>query len=155
MNASVKCIPKIVEKQTGLRCGKHAINNLFQRRNFATCQNLKKIAIKLSKTYFININELINSSGFYDISVLMTFLVHNKYEIQYSNTINKTNYSKLIGFIIGNGTHWISIRKQFNHFYGLDSCRETPIKIQNLKVWIAKYFKNVRVSDRAIIKIFE
>ena len=152
MNISV---PRIVEKQTELRCGKHAINNLFQRRNFATCQNLKKIAKQLSKTYFINVNELVNSTGFYDISVLMTFLIQKKFKIQFSTNINKTNYNKLIGFIIGNGSHWISIRKQFNRFYGLDSCKEKPIEISDLKAWITKYFKNVANSDRAIIKVFE
>ena len=49
MNISV---PRIVEKQTELRCGKHAINNLFQRRNFATCQKLEKNCKTIIKNIF-------------------------------------------------------------------------------------------------------
>lgn len=161
-NVSIKCpTPRIVEKQKELRCGKHAINNLFQTRNFATCKQLRDISTDIAKTYNIKLNELISKSGYYDISVLIAFLIQNNKTVQYLSHFNDRNVKRLVGFIIGNGTHWISIRKQPSNkknsycFFVLDSLHNKPIEINNIRNWISKYFRNINQSDRAIIKVMD
>lgn len=162
INISIKCTtPRIVEKQKELMCGKHAINNLFQRRNFATCKELRDISKDIAKTYNIKLKELISKSGYYDISVIMAFIIQNNKTVHYLTNFNDRNVKKLIGFIIGNGIHWISIIKQPSDkkgqfcFFVLDSLYNKPIKINNVQSWILKYLKNVDQSDRAILKVLD
>ena len=136
--------PVLVEKQEELMCGKHAINNLLQDR-VANCRNLNDVGRRLSREMNINIDELINvNMGYYDISVLSIFLLQKGYEvhqIQRNNfdTISKRQSSRLIGYIFGDGVHWVSVRKTRSKgcYYEIDSLNDKPIKITSVKKWLS------------------
>lgn len=140
-----KCnIPKIIESQKRLLCGKHAINNLLQNK-VANCKSLKRIASKLSKDLDIPMNELVDTKkGYYDISVLLSFFNEQKiYEVIQipQSEFNKISYRqspRLIGYVFGDGTHWVSVRKTNikSCYYELDSLKDEPIKINTVKKWL-------------------
>ena len=145
MSKKTKCkIPKIVESQTGLLCGKHAINNLLQKK-VANCKNLERIASKISKDMDIPINELVDTdNGYYDISVLLNFFIKKKkYEVIQipQSDFHKISYRqspRLIGYVFGDGDHWVSLRKTKTKgcYYELDSLKDEPIKIDTVKTWL-------------------
>ena len=161
-NVSVcKRVPKVVETQQRLRCGKHAINNLLQKKNFATCKDLNDVSKMLSQLYDIRLNELVNPSGYYDISVLMTFLMNKNFGVKHMVSLNtNTNKKKLIGYILGDGHHWFCIRKEKstnnrNYCYFLiDSMHKTSTKI-DLKPWITNFYENVNNSNTLMLQISE
>ena len=148
-NVSICVSPKLIERQSALLCGKHAINNLLQKKQFATCGKLEDIASFLAIQYNIPIDSLVNRRvGYYDISVIMYFLTFNNYDIivvpktKHISETSKRQSNKLIGYIFGNGHHWLSIRRTkttsgvySNCYYLLDSLHNKPTKI-NLKDWL-------------------
>lgn len=161
-NVSVcKKVPKVIETQQRLRCGKHAINNLLQKKNVATCKDLNDVSKMLSQLYGIRLNELVNPSGYYDISVLMKFLINKEFGVKHMLSLNtKTNTKKLIGYILGDGNHWFCIRKEKsindkNYCYFLiDSMYKTPTKI-DLKPWIKSFYEKVNNSNTLILQVSE
>lgn len=161
-NVSVcKKVPRVIETQQRLRCGKHAINNLLQKRNFATCKDLNDVSKSLSQLYDIRLNELVNPSGYYDISVLMSFLINKKFGVKHLVSLNaKTKLNKLIGYILGDGNHWFCIRKEksMNNlrycYFLIDSMHKTPTKI-DLKPWITNFYDNVNHSNTLILQVSE
>ena len=136
--------PILVEKQIGLMCGKHAINNLLQNKT-ANCRNLYNIGKLLANEMNINIEELINvNMGYYDTSVLSMFLIQNGFEVhQLQNiefdTISKRQSSRLIGYIFGDGNHWVAVRKTRSNgcYYEIDSLNDKPKKINSVKKWLS------------------
>ena len=159
-----KKVPKVVETQQKLKCGKHAINNLLQKKNFATCEALNNVSKLLSQLYDIKLNELVNPSGYYDTSVLITFLMNHNFNVIHltsSKAINsKTNIKKLIGYILGDGNHWFCIRKEKSFtqkrycYFVIDSLHKTSFKI-NLKPWITNFYKNVNRNNILILQVNE
>lgn len=136
-------IPTLLEKQKQLMCGKHAINNLLQD-NLANCKNLKAIGKRLSTNYGVNLNELIdNATGYYDVSVLFTFLNEMGYDVSdvprvKFESISRRQSNRLIGYIFGNGVHWVAVRKTQNIgcYFEIDSLHDQPIKIKVIKNWL-------------------
>ena len=155
-----KKIPKVIETQQKLRCGKHAINNLLQKRNFATCKDLNDISKMLSQMYDIRLNELVNPSGYYDISVLMTFLINHNFAVKHLVSFNntRTKNKKLIGYILGDGNHWFCIRKEKSAnnktdcYFMIDSMHNKSLKI-DLKSWIPNFYSHVKETNRLILQI--
>jgi hypothetical protein len=151
MNVSIsKCpFPVIHEKQVSSMCGKHAINNVLQR-TVATCSSLEKSARVLSKNMNIRLNELVNmKTGYYDVSVIVYFLLSRGYEIDvmYSKDffkMSRRQSPRLLGYIFGDGTHWMSVRKTFSKgcYFEIDSLSKTPQKLAVLKRWIQKHPHN-------------
>ena len=158
-----KIQPKVVETQQKLKCGKHAINNLLQKKNFATCKTLEQMSKTISMLYDINFNELMNSSGYYDISVITFFFINNNFRVK---QLNKTSYksikttNKLIGYIVGDGNHWVSIRKETDTtnknycFFLIDSLYKKSLYIK-LIPWMTKFYKKVNNNKTAILQVFE
>jgi hypothetical protein len=148
MKTSCK-IPDLHEKQLSLLCGKHAINNLLQKE-IATCSNLKRVGVLLSNELGIHLNELVSTSGYYDVSVLAKFLI-DKENLEVEQ-IAKTNFNKLsnrqsnrlIGYIFGDGNHWVAVRRNtnINHgpgcYYEIDSIQQEPVRINVVKNWLLK-----------------
>lgn len=139
-----KCsIPKLHEKQEALLCGKHAINNLLQQAS-SDCSTLKSIGKTIAREYDISPNELVNvKHGFYDVSVLVKFLVDANYEVHQLAKedfpkISRRQSNRLIGYIFGNGAHWIAVRKTHHKgcYYVIDSLEDYPIKIDVVKNWL-------------------
>jgi hypothetical protein len=140
-------IPDLHEKQRLLLCGKHAINNLLQSR-VATCPNLKRVGVLLSNELDIPLNELISTSGYYDISVLAKFLIDNEdlevEQIVKKNfkTLSNRQSNRLIGYIFGDGNHWVAVRRNtnINHgpgcYYEIDSLQKEPVRINVVKKWL-------------------
>ena len=154
-------VPKVIETQQRLRCGKHAINNLLQKRNFAKIKDLNDISKMLSQLYDIRLDELVNPSGYYDISVLIMFLINKNFGVKHLVSFNtKTNSNKLIGYILGDGNHWFCIRKEKSptnrqyYYFLIDSMRKTSTKI-NLKPWITSFYDNVNDSNKLILQVSE
>lgn len=115
------------EKQRQGRCGQHAINNLLQARR-STCNNLNKIAEKLSEEFGIDKEDLTNDNGYYDVSVIVKFLVDRGYEVHQLQEsefykMSRRQSNRLLGYILGDGRHWKSIRKTNNIdcYYVIDS----------------------------------
>ena len=148
-NVSINCRkpPRIIEKQVSLQCGKHAINNLLQIKGFATCKGLSKIAETLSELYGIEFNDLVDRShGYYDASVLQLFLLNNGFDadtFHSSSNIVFSNSTKCIGYIAGNGAHWVGIRithptkTKKKCYFLVDSVSETPVKL-DLRSWLKR-----------------
>jgi hypothetical protein len=147
MNISIpskKCpSPTIHEQQVSFMCGKHAINNVLQRKE-ATCSSLAKTARTLSKNMNIQLNELMNpNTGYYDASVLVHYLVSRGYDIDvlYPKDffkMSRRQSPRLLGYIFGDGTHWMSVRKTFKRgcYFEIDSLLDNPRKLSVLKRWI-------------------
>jgi len=159
--------PKYREKQQALMCGKHAINNLVQKKK-ATCKQLNKIGKNISNNFGIPVQELVDeTNGLYDISVLETWLIENGYE---THTLAPTNFhkmslrqsSRLMGYIIGDGNHWAVLRKTetVGCYFLIDSLShspflnntiiETPKLIKNIKKWLAE-----NQTINLVIKVLE
>lgn len=136
-------IPKLIEAQVSALCGKHAINNLLQEKR-AECKDLTVVAKHLSDTFDIPLRELINNrSGYYDISVLVGYLQDQGHEIHQISepefkTISRRQSPRLIGYIFGNGHHWIAVRKTntVGCYFEIDSLQDHPIKINVIKKWL-------------------
>ena len=150
----MKCnIPKLIEKQTSLQCGKHAINNLLQQK-LANCNELKKSAKNISKNFDIPLNELLNTnSGYYDVSVLVSFLQSNNYQVdQLQQTdfhkISRKQSPRLIGYIFGDGHHWMSLRKTNikGCYFIIDSLIDEPIKVDVVKKWLEENPKIIGIK---------
>jgi hypothetical protein len=143
-------IPKIIEKQKKLLCGKHAINNLLQNK-VADCNKLKAVGKKLSKELGIVQSELLNvKNGYYDISVLVQFLEDTGFEViqlpkERFDTISRRQSSRLIGYIFGDGGHWIAVRKTQTRgcYFEIDSLQDQPIKINIVKKWLLENDDNL------------
>lgn len=156
-------VPKMIETQYKLQCGKHAINNLFQYK-LVNCSELHDTAKQIARVYNVKQSNLSSPGGFYDVSVLITFLMSKGFDINIHHTFDKKNLTTrsnaLIGFIIGNGTHWLSIRKErmTGHtdkycYYAIDSMKNQPTLVPNLYAWLKEFFKHVPSSNRMIIKV--
>ena len=93
-----RAIPKLIEKQKSLLCGKHAINNLLQQK-IADCNKLKTVSKYMSNIFNIPINELLDTkTGSYDVSDLVRFLQDTGLEV-----------TELIGpYQVGKGATWRS-----------------------------------------------
>ena len=160
-------LPTFREKQKALMCGKHAINNLVQKKK-ASCKQLNKIGKTVSSKFNIPVDELVDeTNGLYDISVLETWLINNGYE---THTLAPSNFYKmslrqsprLLGYIIGDGNHWAVLRKTetVGCYFLIDSLekspflnnavKETPKLIKNLKRWVAE-----NPSINLVIKVLE
>lgn len=135
--------PRLHEKQVSMLCGKHAINNLLQTKR-ATCRRLFMVAQNLSNRMDIPLNELMNiDTGHYDISVLVEFLNNEGFETE---QIARRNFHKmsrrqsrrLLGYIFGNGTHWMSVRKtrSLGCYYEIDSLHRTYNQIGVMRQWV-------------------
>lgn len=147
MNISIpskKCpLPNVHERQVSYMCGKHAINNVLQRK-VATCSSLAKTAKVLSENMNIRFDELINKdTGYYDASVLVHFLVSHGYEVDvlYPKDfikMSRRQSPRLLGYVFGDGTHWMSVRKTLTKgcYFEIDSLSEIPKKLAILKRWI-------------------
>jgi len=142
-----KCIiPAIIDKQRGLKCGKHAINNLLQE-NIASTNILYKIGRKLSKAIGIGLTEMVDkTTGYYDVNVLLFFLKYRGYQVEQIHFDNKRDVEKmstrqsnrLIGYIIGTGMHWYALRRMRNNgcYYIIDSLETEVMQIKSLRKWI-------------------
>lgn len=150
MNVSIpskrKCpLPVLHEKQKSLLCGKHAINNVLQR-NVATCARLLSIGKTLSKQYDTPLNELVNAeTGYYDASVLVSFMNTQGYDLDILYPpqfykMSRRQSPRLLGYIFGDGTHWMSIRKTTSRgcYFKIDSLDQSPERLRIVKRWLLK-----------------
>lgn len=138
--------PQVHEKQRSLLCGKHAINNLLQNKHASTCEWLSRVGKTLSKSMNIPYDELVNTNtGYYDISVLVAFLHYKGYETEQIprrdfNKLSRRQSPRLLGYIFGDGTHWMAVRKTnaVGCYYEIDSLDNRPVKMGSLKTWLDK-----------------
>lgn len=133
------------ERQRSLYCGKHAINNLLQKK-VATCKNLYTVAKKLAEETGIPITELaIKKKGKYDISVLLNFLKPNYEVYQIPETkfgsMSRRQSRRLLGYILGDGEHWVCLRKTHTtdcYFY-IDSLDDEVYHVSNVKEFLEHF----------------
>lgn len=151
MNVSIpskkkKCpVPTLHEKQQSLMCGKHAINNVLQR-NIATCARLRRVGKSLSRQTTIPLNELVNArTGFYDVSVLVSFLDARGYDLEvlyptHFYKMSRRQSPRLLGYIFGDGAHWMSVRKTRSNgcYFKIDSLDQSPERLRIVKRWLLK-----------------
>lgn len=144
MNASISVRlntkPTMVEFQQELHCGKHAINNLLQQ-SVATCSGLKTIARNLSRSYNIKLCQIIHPNGYYDVSVLLRFLMMHKFRVdvlaerEIHKDVSRRQSDRFIGYLFGDGVHWVSIRRykrkgQPVQYYVLDSLSNQAVRVR-------------------------
>ena len=135
--------PRLHEKQVSMLCGKHAINNLIQTKR-ATCARLQRVARTLSDRTNIPLHELVEeTTGYYDISVLVEYLNNEGLE---THQISRRNFHKmshrqshrLLGYIFGNGTHWMVVRRMrsFGCYFEIDSLDNTHKQLDTMRMWL-------------------
>ncbi|XP_022903386.1 josephin-2 [Onthophagus taurus] len=135
------------EKQVRELCALHALNNLFQSREF-TKEELDQICYSLSPDVWINPHKSVLGLGNYDINVLMKALQSRGYEAIWFDKRKEPTCLKLeniFGFILNvpsdyklsfitlplKRRHWVTCRRINVNFYNLDSKLETPEVIGN------------------------
>lgn len=121
------------ERQFRLRCGLHALNNLFQMEQVFTSSFLDSIVEKYDRSKVDNdFGE--KQIGNYDLTVLMEALKSLGFRLQQINYLRddfrRTRWDSFFGILLNrNRDHWIAIKKINEHFYDLDSTRKEPLKI--------------------------
>ncbi|KAK9694223.1 Josephin [Popillia japonica] len=130
------------EKQVRELCALHALNNLFQMKEF-TKEELDSICYNLSPDVWINPHKSILGLGNYDINVLMKALQSRGYEVIWFDKRkdpNCINLRNIFGFILNvpseykvsfitlplRRRHWIAIRQINGNYYNLDSKLDSP-----------------------------
>lgn len=146
------------ERQDGMLCGQHALNNLVQESVF-TAGALAEIAHQLdltelaymaqndeggvrSKDYRKRLAEgsgNVDPSGNFSIEVLRSALL-NRYDLALPNLRQDgvlsadTDVSDLSGFICNKESHWFAIRKIHGRYWNLNSTLERPVTISGFRV---------------------
>ncbi|KRT81550.1 hypothetical protein AMK59_5026, partial [Oryctes borbonicus] len=145
------------EKQVRELCALHALNNLFQMKEF-TKEELDSICYSLSPDVWINPHKSILGLGNYDINVLMKALQSRGYEAIWFDKRrdpNCINLQNIFGFILNipseykvsfitlplRRRHWIAIRQINGNYYNLDSKLDSPY-ILGKDINVIEYLKD-------------
>ncbi|KOX75938.1 Josephin-like protein [Melipona quadrifasciata] len=130
------------ERQVKELCALHALNNLFQERDFSK-QELDQICYSLSPDVWINPHKSLLGLGNYDINVIMAALQRRGREAVWFDKRRDPKclcLNNIEGFILNVPTeyklgfvllplkrrHWIALKKIHGAFYNLDSKLDSP-----------------------------
>ncbi|KAF3424898.1 hypothetical protein QLX08_008535 [Tetragonisca angustula] len=130
------------ERQVKELCALHALNNLFQERDFSK-QELDQICYSLSPDVWINPHKSLLGLGNYDINVIMAALQRRGREAVWFDKRRDPKclcLDNIEGFILNVPTeyklgfvllplkrrHWIALKKIHGAFYNLDSKLDSP-----------------------------
>jgi ataxin-3 len=130
------------EKQDGLLCGQHVLNNLLQSPYF-TAVDLAQIAQELdSEESKLGMKgENYNDQGFFSVQVLNRALKVWNIEMIPLGTQKLANYN-FDGLIINNDQHWLALRrfgKSNDRWYNLNSTQDAPSLIENVQTFVSKH----------------
>ncbi|XP_018324867.1 josephin-1 [Agrilus planipennis] len=157
MHSNENCPEVYHEKQVKELCALHALNNLFQMKDYFSKVDFDNICYSLSPNVWINPHRSIFGLGNYDVNVIMKALQTKGYEAIWFDRRKDPScliHSNIFGYILNIPTdlkfglitlpvyrrHWIAIRKVHNVFYNLDSKLQTP-KVIGLESDLNKFLK--------------
>ncbi|KAG8320862.1 Josephin-1 [Homalodisca vitripennis] len=134
------------EKQVKELCALHALNNLFQKKQAFTKQELDEICQSLSPDVWINPHRSLLGLGNYDVNVIMTALQRRGCEAIWFDKRKDPSclqLDRISGFILNvpsdyrlgfvllplRRKHWVAIRQVAGTYYNLDSKLDSPVLI--------------------------
>ena len=133
------------ERQTGNLCAIHALNNIIQRKEFNEeyfDQVANQINI-LGKTFDIEDGE--EEGGDYNISTIIAALQNRNFSIDQASEIVieravQQNTLEPGRYLIGNGYHWIGLRRFSKNglLWNFDSLLPEPIEVTSLEDILSK-----------------
>ncbi|CAF1250513.1 unnamed protein product [Rotaria sp. Silwood1] len=151
---NIKNGPIYHEKQKYLRCGVHALNNLFQRENLFTHEYLDGIVHQFDKRYENN-DYGTSWIGDYDLRILIEAIKRQGHAVQQINfyssePLQNLPWDSYFGLLINlNGAHWLTIKCLNGIYYNLDSTLKKPWSIGpkdylvNYLIFLIQRFKSV------------
>ena len=122
------------ERQRGLLCGKHAINNALGKQAF-TQASLNQIANRMAEDMAsskrqeraIRDDLYDNETGFYDAEVLRQALLSQKNRAkQLTDRLSRRALGNYTGVLLNSGRHWYALRKKRGQWYVLNSTMQGP-----------------------------
>ena len=122
------------EKQQLLRCGVHALNNLFQTRQLFTHEDLDGIVYEFDRRYANN-DYGTTWVGDYDLRILIEAINrkgHPVRQINYRNgePLQQLPWDTYFGLLMNiNGAHWFTIKRINGVYYNLDSTFARPSRL--------------------------
>ncbi|CAF1032451.1 unnamed protein product [Rotaria sordida] len=122
------------EKQEYLRCGVHALNNLFQTPHLFTHEDLDKIVRQYDKRYVDNEYGTL-WIGDYDLRILIEAIKKHGHTVRQINfydnePLQNLPWDSYFGLLINlNGEHWFTIKNFNGIYYNLDSTFKKPSRI--------------------------
>uniref|UniRef100_A0A1B6LRM8 Josephin-2 n=1 Tax=Graphocephala atropunctata TaxID=36148 RepID=A0A1B6LRM8_9HEMI len=150
------------EKQVKELCALHALNNLFQKKQAFTKQELDEICQSLSPDVWINPHRSLLGLGNYDVNVIMTALQRRGCEAIWFDKRKDPSclqLDRISGFILNvpsdyrlgfvllplRRKHWVAIRQVAGTYYNLDSKLEDPVLIgldEELVTYLRRQLEN-------------
>ncbi|KAJ8679883.1 hypothetical protein QAD02_015670 [Eretmocerus hayati] len=157
------------ERQVRDFCAMHALNNIFQRKEF-TKQELDKICVNLSPDFWINPHKSILGWGNYDINVIMAALQRKGCEAVWFDKrrdLGDLLLKNIKGFILNipsdwklgfvplplGRRHWIALRSINDDFYNLDSKLDSPQIIGQEDDFLAYLKEQIESKDKELFLI--
>ena len=146
------------EKQEGLGCGRHALNNLFQRRKFVFTKNTEIYTEEHVLQLITDHDRVINLNAFckffyeiirfipdpiknycsmsenYDYGVLNSVLNLFNYTCDNLDKLELNGSESSYGYFanLKNGYHWICIKKNGSSYVYYDSLYDCPLEFDNI-----------------------
>jgi len=133
------------ERQKRELCALHALNNVFQHREF-TKEELDEICTRLSPSTVVNPHKSVLGTGNYDINVIMAALNSRSFQAIWHDKRKKAStidLARVSGLILNTLStvqvgiikfpfrrrHWVAIQAIGGEFWNLDSKLKHPEKI--------------------------
>lgn len=154
------------ERQMKELCALHALNNLFQHREFNK-PDLDEICYGLSPDVWINPHKSLLGLGNYDINVIMAALQRKNCEAIWFDKRRDPKcllLNNISGFILNVPTeykfgfvslplkkrHWITLKKLNGYYYNLDSKLDAPYYIGNDDEFIEYLKEQINCKDKEL-----
>ncbi|KII66549.1 Josephin-2 [Thelohanellus kitauei] len=167
------------EKQSKYNCAIHALNNIFQRKEF-DMEEIEKLADILKREH--NIISKIPMVGYYDINLIEYALKTRGCETKWlrnteylvlmfreymlcvpfarckglivNSIVNSwySSLSKLVGWI---PRHWLAIANVDGEFYDLDSNYNCPVHVGNRDKLVSYLMGIMEEPDNRVIVVYE
>jgi len=133
------------ERQRRELCALHALNNVFQHKEFSK-EELDEICLRLNPATVLNPHKSMLGTGNYDINVIMTALQSRSYQAVWHDKrkkVSSIDLARVSGVILNTMStmqvgfvkipirrrHWVAIQAISGEYWNLDSKIKQPEKI--------------------------
>jgi len=144
-SSTTRCAGIFHERQKREFCALHALNNVFQHREFSK-EELDEICLRLNPATVLNPHKSVLGTGNYDINVIMAALQSRQYQAVWHDKRKKVStidLARVSGMILNTMStmqvgfvklpirrrHWVAVQAISGEYWNLDSKIKQPEKI--------------------------
>lgn len=153
--------PAYFEQQIGTLCGIHALNNLFQRKEFNKSE-IDKIAEQIRIAHAIEgIPSEEQDGGDYNVHTLEAAVISRNYQLEvvherHLEEASRHNHLPKGSYLIGTRSHWFGVRKFSDNglLWCLDSLKSKPTNVNEVKTILGQVI-HIQDENEKILERFQ